>query len=318
MIRSEAWRRTLVVVALTAALLTTIAAGRAFAAGARASASARTATPSLPGLPPAPGIGFPAAPPAGAIPGPGTAGASIKIPTHISTPGLLSGAAIIRGRQLTLTIACPTDGRASVTDASIGRQTLARTTYRCASNRAAVTFKLGASAAGRLRALRSSVGTITIGRGAATGTFTLTLATAPARGAFWGQDGGLQCNLLGRRTAFLVAPNFTVTPNAVIDVRPWVAFFTAAHGWQWLGTGGLNRSSWYQWTASPIGVLQWRTSAGALNRWTWAPITVAGAQPTLMIAGFEVEYLYAHPQYTWRFAASQPATGPAATFCSYG
>jgi hypothetical protein len=140
-------------------------------------------------------------------------------------------------------------------------------------------------------------------------------ATGPTS-SFW-TDGGLNCSLLGNYTPYLVAPDFTVNPAAIIDVRPWVAFYTGDHGWQWLGTGGLNRSSWYRWTAGPGGVLQWKTPTGALNPWTWAPIRVGAGQHTDAIGAFEVIYRYAHPRYVWRFARSQVSASASGTYCTY-
>ena len=58
-------------------------------------------------------------------------------------------------------------------------------------------------------------------------------------------------------------------------------------------------------------------AAGALNRWAWAPISVPSGHAIRAIGGFEVVYLYAHPQYTWGFAASQSVSGPATWFCAY-
>ena len=105
-----------------------------------------------------------------------------------------------------------------------------------------------------------------------------------------------------RERAILVAPNFTVTPSAIIDVRPWFAFYTPSNGWRWLGTTGVNSSSWYRWSATPTGVATWMTPAGALNPWTWAPLPVRPGQQTYAITAFEVIYWYAHPRYVWAYA----------------
>ena len=58
------------------------------------------------------------------------------------------------------------------------------------------------------------------------------------------------------------------------------------------------------------------TPTGALNRWTWAPISVTPGKQTYAIAAFEVEYLYFHPRYAWRFAKSN-SEGAKTTFCSF-
>jgi hypothetical protein len=302
---------------LLAALLAAAVAGVS-AERAAAAPTAPVAPPSLPGLPPGTDTGYPGAPAAGTTPVPGAAGPISRIPAHVAAPGLLGATALLRGHVLSLTIACPSNGRATITDAGVGAGTLGRTTYRCGANRATVSFTLSAARAKRVKALGSSTGQITLGSGRATATFPVTVALKAAAAQFWGQDGGLQCNLYGPDRAFLVAPNFTVTPDATIDVRPWVAFYTSGHGWQWLGTSGLNHSTWYQWTATPTGVLQWMDAAGALNRWNWPRIDVPAGQSVRAIAGFEVVYLYnVHAQYAWRFAASQPATGASTTYCTY-
>jgi hypothetical protein len=84
-----------------------------------------------------------------------------------------------------------------------------------------------------------------------------------------------------------------------------------------VGTAGLNRSTWYQWTATPNGIMQWYTPAGALNQWTWAPIAAPSGRRMYAVGVFEVEYLYTHPTYAWEFSRSQPNGGAAGTYCSY-
>ena len=98
--------------------------------------------------------------------------------------------------------------------------TLARARYRCRTGRASVRFTLSKALAVRIRTSGITTGEIRLGAGAATATFSISVASASVPGQFWGQDGGLQCNLYGRDRGPLVAPNFTVTPDATIDVRP--------------------------------------------------------------------------------------------------
>ena len=111
----------------------------------------------------------------------------------------------------------------------------------------------------------------------------------------------------------MLAPNFTVTPATTIDVRPWLAWYTAATGWQWLGTDGPDASRWYRWTGTPDGVAEWHTPSGAINPWTWGPISISPGQGTYVIAVLEAVYWYSHPVYVWRFAHSYP-TSP---YCAY-
>lgn len=270
------------------------------------------AVPTLPGPPPGAGSGYPPAPPSGGTPAAEPVGPAASIPSRLAGPGLLGGTGVVHGRTLRLMVACQASGTATLSATAIQSRPLGRDHYRCTKGRGAVAFKLPASVPGRVRALHSTIGTIVLGRTS----FSLTLSTRSVPDVFW-SDGGLQCNFLGANQPFLVAPNFQVTPPAVIDVRPWVAFYTTSSGWQWLGTDGLERSTWYQWTASPGGVLQWFTPAGALNRWTWAPISVPSGHHIYAVGVFEVEYLYRHPTYVWEFAKSQSTGAATGTYCAY-
>ena len=106
--------------------------------------------------------------------------------------------------------------------------------------------------------------------------------------------------------------------RAIIDVRPWVAWYTSANGWRWLGTIGVNRSSWYRWYATPGGVATWVTPTGALNPWTWAPVGFPAGQQIRAIAVFELIYWYAHPRYIWGYTPSQlTASAPTSTYCRF-
>jgi hypothetical protein len=64
-------------------------------------------------------------------------------------------------------------------------------------------------------------------------------------------------------------------------------------------------------------VTQWRTLGGALNRWTWAPITVCPASNTYAIGVFEVVYWYTHMRYVWEYTPSLMGSGAKSTYCSY-
>lgn len=268
------------------------------------------AAPALPGPPPGAGLGYPAAPAPGTSPAAQPVGPPSQIPGTVPGPGLLSGDAQIHGRTLHVTLACRADGSASLSAPAIGPGVLAKGRYKCHKGRAALTLKVPAADAHRFST--PMIGTLSLGAQQ----FQITLANGPVSNTAW-TDGGLQCNLFGPDTPYLVAPDFRVSPAAVIDVRPWVAFYTDASGWQWLGTAGVNKSNWYQWTATPTGISNWMTPAGALNPWTWAPISVHPGHHTYAVGVFEVEYLYFHPSYTWHYAPSQTATGQPTTYCSF-
>lgn len=280
------------------------------ASGSASAASSATGPPSLPGPPPGAGVGYPPAPAPGVSPPAEPVGPPSAIPGTVSGPGPAGGDPRLRGRKLTVLLACRANGSASLSVTSIRQAPLARGRYTCHKGRATLSLTLPAAYVHRFGS--PVIGSLKLGAGQP---FSVTLSSRPVGTSFW-SDGGLQCSLFGAHQPYLVAPNFRVMPAATIDVRPWVAFYTAANGWRWLGTGGVNKSTWYQWNAGPTGVSSWITPTGALNPWTWAPITVRGGHGTYAIGVFEVEYLYFHPTYAWAYAHSQTATGPMTTYCS--
>ncbi len=281
------------------------------ASGSAFAASSPAGLPSLPGPPPGAGVGYPPAPAPGVSPPVEPVGPPSAIPGTVPGPGLVGGNPRFHGRKLTLSLACHANGSASLSVTSIRKAPLARGRYTCRGGRATLSLTLPAAYAHRFGS--PVIGSLALGAGQP---FSVTLSSGPVRNGFL-SDGGLQCNLFGADQPYLVAPNFRVMPAVMIDVRPWVAFYTAAAGWRWLGTGGLNKSTWYQWTAGPNGVSSWITPTGALNPWTWAPITVRPGHGTYAIGVFEVEYLYFHHTYAWAYAHSRTATGPPATYCSF-
>jgi hypothetical protein len=221
----------------------------------------------------------------------------------------------VRGRQLTLAIACTRNGQVSLTASALGSGVLARGGYACRHGQGSAALSLRPGAARRLSAVKSTVGRVVLGAGS-TERFSITLGARPSAPSDW-TNGGMECSFLGANEPYLVAPNFTVTPPAIIDVRPWVAWYTPANGWRWLGTTGVNSSSWYRWSATPTGVATWATPAGALNPWTWAPIHISAGQQTSAIAVFEVIYWYAHPRYVWAYAPSYLGATSTGTYCTF-
>ena len=221
----------------------------------------------------------------------------------------------VRGRQLTLAIACRRGGQVSLTASSLGSGVLARGGYACRNGQGSAQLSLKPGAAGRLAALKSTLARVALGGGNAE-RFSITLGARPTIPRNW-SSGGTECTFLGPNEPYLVAPNFTVTPPAIIDVRPWLAFYTPANGWRWLGTAGVNSSSWYRWSAASSGVTTWLTPTGALNPWTWAPIQVRPGRQTYTIAAFEVIYWYAHPRYVWAYAPSYLGATTAGSYCTF-
>jgi len=279
--------------------------------GASASVS-----PPLPGPPPTAGLDFPAAPAPGTVPTPGPLGPAASLPTKIGGAGLRSGFVLVSGRELTLAIACSSGGRVSLSASALGPGVLARGSYSCRDRQGSAQMSLAPAAASRLAALRSTIGRVALGFGNAE-RFSVTLETRPTAPIDW-SSGGMECSVLAPYEAYLVAPDFTVTPPAIIDVRPWVAWYTSANGWRWLGTTGVNQSSWYRWYATPGGTATWVTPNGALNPWTWAPVRVRAGLQIHAIAVFELIYWYAHPRYIWGYTPAQPtASAPTSTYCLF-
>jgi hypothetical protein len=115
-----------------------------------------------------------------------------------------------------------------------------------------------------------------------------------------------------------IARSATVPARLSLKQLPWLAWYTSTTGWQWLGTDGLNRSSWYRRTANAQGPAQWTTPTGAINSWTWAPIRVSAGHGTHPIGAFEVIYWYARfMNYVWRFAPSQLNASTSGNYCSF-
>ncbi|MGO9749975.1 MAG: hypothetical protein ACLP8S_31060 [Solirubrobacteraceae bacterium] len=204
----------------------------------------------------------------------------------------------------------------SLTAPAIRPGVLAGGQYTCRGRRASAQLMLRQADVRRLTALGPTLASVTLGQGRATAQLSLTLQTTAQGPSYW-SDGGLQCDLLGNDEPYLVAPNFTVSPPTLIEVRPWVAWYTATNGWRWLGTLGVDASAWYPWTATPSGVQQWRTPTGALNPWTWAPIYAQPGQDTFAIGVFEIIYWYTHPRYVWRYALSSPSGSTPTAYCNY-
>jgi len=294
-------------------ILCAIVLGLAPAAGA---AVHNGPPPGLPGPPPGAGAGFPAPPAASTVPLAGAPGPPATIPARVSGPALLSGTARVHQLQFSVAIACRTSGRVSVSAGAIRPGILARGRYTCRNRRASAQLRLRPADARKLASLGPTLASATLAEADGGARPSLTLQTGAQSPAYW-SDGGLQCSLLGSYQPYLVAPNFRVTPPAVIDVRPWVAWYTPSGGWRWLGTVGVNASQWYRWTATPSGVAQWITPAGASNPWTWAPIAVHPGGDTYAVGVFEVVYWYAKPRYTWKYALSSAAQTGLTAYCQF-
>lgn len=294
----------------------------AVVAGNAGVASGAGGPPGLPGPPPGAGTGFPLPPPPGQAPPPQPSGTAVAIPPSGSLPGLLSGSAGVGRSGLKLRIACRAGGVARLGAPTVARGTLAEARYKCAGGRSTVSFALTKANVLQINRAGSVVATVKFTQGGASERLAVSVGPRPPAPVFWTSVFGLLCGAPGSNQAQLDAPNFSVTPTTTIDVRPWLASYTPATGWQWLGTGGQNASRWYRWTATPGGVFEWGAPVGPINPWIWAPITIRPG--TNVIALFEAIYWYSHPVYVWRYAHSFPGAtststaNPTSTYCAYG
>jgi hypothetical protein len=277
-------------------------------------ASAAAGPPGLPGPPPGAGTGFPLPPAPAQAPLPEASGSPATLPFGTSGPGLLSGSAGLTGRQVKLQIACDAGGGAALTLPALPTAAASQARYTCIRGHATVSFRLDKSAAQQITRSGSVLAAVAFNQGGHTERLSVTVGPRLPAPDFWTSVFGLECGTPTATQAELLAPNFTVTPSTTIDVRPWLAWYTAATGWQWLGTEGPNASRWYRWTGTPDGVAEWHTSSGTVNPWTWGPIAVAPGHGTYVISVLEAIYWYGHPVYVWRYAHSSPGS----PYCAFG
>jgi hypothetical protein len=179
-----------------------------------------------------------------------------------------------------------------------------------------VRLSLSKAAALKIKGSGSVLARLTFIHGALVEHLSLALGPhKPVAGA-WTSVFGLECGTPGSDIAQLLAPNFSDTTATTIDVRPWLAWYTSATGWQWLGTAGPDRSNWYRWTATPSGVAEWQ-QAGTITPWTWAPIGVTSGHGTYVVAVFEAMFWYSNPADVWSYARSEPNATTTTTYCAY-
>ncbi|MGA2011708.1 MAG: hypothetical protein ABSH51_14445 [Solirubrobacteraceae bacterium] len=288
---------------VVAALVAAWAAGPALAA----------APLSLPGPPPSFGTALPLPPAPGQAPSPTTLGGATTLPSAANGPGLL-GPPIVRGRTLIIDVACHSGGRAVLRAPALSF-TSAPVRYRCRQSAARIGVTLPVDAARGLSGLGSSPATLEFIGAGANESVTVLLSTATAPVTTWTSDFGLSCSTTADQ-ATLTAPNFTDTGPTTIDVRPWLAWYTPANGWHWVGTDGGQRSQWYQWTSIASGVAEWQTPAGQITPWTWSPISILPGDDTTVVAVFEAIYWYERPEYVWSYARSTE-DGVAAPYCTF-
>jgi len=148
--------------------------------------------------------------------------------------------------------------------------------------------------------------------------FSLTAGrTATKAKGFW-TDGHLQCG-----PVYLAEPDFTTKATTTISTRGWVAWYTAAGGWHWLGVNGEDRGRWDTWTATPTGIAQFHPG-GAFEPtpFTWGPITFPSGQGISAIGVYEIVYwVGGRPDYQWQYVnagtTGAAAAGSATPYCGF-
>jgi hypothetical protein len=281
--------------------------------------------PGPPGPPPGNGMDLPAPPgtgPAFVPPGPPT-----TLPAAPSGPGLLdaSGATFNRRtRSFVLQLACQANGTLSFSARAAGRGTLGKTRYRCAGNRSRVRVTVARKAAGRLVRRKVVAARATVKQGGRTARLDFDLRVgkgAAAAAGFW-TDGHLLCTPDGvTPQAYLAEPDFTTAQPTRISTRGWVAWYTPAGGWHWLGADGENRGRWETWTATVGGVEQFHPNGQTSpTPFTWGPITVPPGVQTVGV--YEIVYWVAGlPEHRWQYVNAGPtgavAAGAPTQYCSY-
>jgi hypothetical protein len=298
------------------------------AAALPATAAAQVPPPAPPGPPPGNGTDLPAPP--GTAPGvvpPGTPGA---IPAGATGPGLLNGSPVRfdrARRRLALGLACQASGKVSLRARGIRGGTFARAKYRCSANRATVTLRVSRKTAKRLGRKSTVAATATVAQGGKNTRLDFTLrirGKAPAAKGFW-TDGRLQCSpdASGSPPAYLIAPDFTTRNPTPISTRGWVAWYTQAGGWHWLGVGGENAGRWDTWTATAGGIAQFHPGGAPTPiPYSWGPITVPTGQGIYAIGVYEIVYwVGGKPDHQWQYVnagtTGAVAAGGGTLYCVY-
>jgi hypothetical protein len=285
------------------------------------------AGPPPPGPPPGNGADLPA-PPGTALPlvPPGTPAA---VPGGAPGPGLLDAKSVAFNRAkrtFSVSLACQANGTVSVTARAATKGTIAKASYRCSSNRATARLQVSRKTAKKLAARKTIPATATVKQSGRTSKLSFTLRAGagplPAKG-FW-TDGHLQCtDGAGAPQAYLVEPDFTTATPTPISTRGWVAWYTAAGGWHWLGIKGENADRWDTWTAGVTGIVQFHPNgAPAPVPWTWGPISVPTGQGIYAVGVYEIVYwVGGNPQHQWQYVnagtTGAAAAGGGSLYCAY-
>jgi hypothetical protein len=290
-------------------------------------AAAQEAPSALPGPPPGAGLDLPGPPgPARSSP---PAAMPLAIDPAAAGPGLPTGTGTLdrASRRISIPVACGADGRIGMAVPVISRAVLASGAYRCSDGRATATLRLAKRHARAIARRRNVMAVVTLREGAAAVRLSAALNTGASTprldGGFW-TDGLLQCSSEGVPAGHLIAPNWTAAPATAISARAWIAWYRAGTGWHWIGTRGAGSSQWYDWTATPAGVAEWRRPTNldgvfAVQPWSLGPLTVPLGSGTYVVGAFEAVYWWSgRPTWTWNYVrSSETGIGSAEAYCRY-
>ncbi len=290
-------------------------------------ASAAKAPPGPPGPPPGNGGDLPAPPgTALALVPPGTPAA---VPLGATGPGLLSDGNVGLNRAtrtFSLPFACQGSGSVSVRALTLSTKTFAKADYRCSANRAMAKLHVAANVATRLARQPPVAATAIVRQSGKSWKLFFTLRAGgkrPAQKGFW-TDGHLQCSdAAGGPRAYLVEPDFTTKAPTPVSTRGWVAWYTPAAGWHWLGVRGERLNNWSNWSASVSGIAQFHPGGSPTPvPWTWGPVSVPTGQSIYAVGVYEIVYwVGGKPDYQWQYVnagvTSAPAAGGGKLYCTY-
>jgi hypothetical protein len=290
-------------------------------------ASASAQAPAAPGPPPGNGGDLPAPP--GTAPAFVPAGTPGAVPGATTGPGLLGNSAVKLNRSartFSFGLACQQSGSVRVTVRVVRKVPLARAGYRCVANRATPKLRVSAKVAKSLIRRRTVAATATVAQAGRSSKVYFTLSAggpASETKGFW-TDGHLQCtDSSGAPQAYLVEPDFTTASPTPISTRGWIAWYSAAGGWHWLGVGGEGAGRWDTWTASVTGITQFHPDGATTPvPWTWGPVSVPAGQGITTVGVYEIVYwVGGKPDHQWQYV-NAGTTGAAAAgggnlYCAY-
>jgi len=122
---------------------------------------------------------------------------------------------------------------------------------------------------------------------------------------------------------YLVEPDFTAKSPTPISTRGWVAWYTPATGWHWLGNAGENAGRWNTWTATVGGVAQFHPNGAPVPvPWAMGPIGVPAGRGIHAVGVYEIIYWVAgRPDHHWQYVnagtTGAVASGAPNQYCVY-